>query len=59
MLNDGSKSASNKAAGESKSQAYQYFTRPTLNRPRPALAHGYVEDCDGLATQLEATFSGR
>jgi hypothetical protein len=25
-------------------EAYRYFTRPTLSRSRPALAHGYVEE---------------
>ncbi len=59
MLNDRSKSSSNKAAGESKPQAYRYFTHPTLSRPRPALAHGYVEDFDDPRTQLAAIFSGR
>ena len=43
MLNDRSKSSSNKAAGESKPQAYPL---------------GYVEDFDDPRTQLAATFSG-
>jgi hypothetical protein len=29
---------------KSEPQAYLYYTRPSLSRPRPASAHGYVED---------------
>ena len=43
MLNDLSKPSSNKAAGESKPQAYPL---------------GYVEDFDDPRMQLAATFSG-
>jgi hypothetical protein len=44
MLNDRSKSLSNKAAGESKPEAYPL---------------GYVENFDDPRTQLAAIFSGR
>jgi len=43
MLNDLSKSSSNKAAGELKPQAYPL---------------GYGKDFDGPRTQLTTTFSG-
>jgi len=59
MLRGCSKGFFNKAAVEEKPQAYQYFTRPTLSRPRPALAQGYVEDFSEARTKLEAFFSRR
>jgi hypothetical protein len=33
-------------------EAYQCLTRLTLSWPRPALAHGYVEDADEPRTKL-------
>ena len=33
------------------------FTRPTLSRPRPALAHGYVKDASEPRTKLANTFN--
>ncbi len=44
--------SSNKTSGESKPEAYRHFTRPTLSRPRPALAHGYVEDSLAPRTKI-------
>jgi hypothetical protein len=38
-------------------QAYLCFILPTLNLPRPALYHGYVEDAGELRTPLAAIFN--